>query len=85
MDPLRVVARVVFVYVVLLIFVRLAGKTAVKHSSPLDFVTALIVGDLVDDALWAEVNASVFVAAAGSLFVMHAALDYARYRVGLAR
>ncbi len=85
MDPLRIVVRVVCAYILLLVLVRLAGKTAVKHTSPLDFVTALIVGDLVDDALWADVNASVFVVAAGSLFMMHAALDYARYRAGLAR
>ncbi len=85
MDPLRIVVRVACAYVLLLVLVRLAGKTTVKHASPLDFVTALIAGDLVDDAVWAEVNASVFVVAAGSLFMVHAAVDYVRYRAGLAR
>lgn len=85
MDPLRIVVRVVCAYILLLVMVRLAGKTAVKHASPLDFVTALILGDLVDDAVWAEVNASVFVVATGSLFMVHAAVDYVRYRAGFAR
>ena len=85
MDPLRILIRVVFTYVVLLVLVRLAGKRAIKHGSPFDFVTALIVGDLIDDALWAEVNASVFVVASGALFMVHSAFDYARYRTGLTR
>jgi hypothetical protein len=34
----------------------------------------------VDDALWGEVDASVFVTAVGVLFALHAAFDYARYR-----
>ena len=85
MDPLRIVIRVAFAYVLLLVFVRLAGKRAVKHASPFDFVTALILGDLVDDAVWAEVNASVFVVAAGALFMAHTVFDYARYRTGVTR
>jgi uncharacterized membrane protein YcaP (DUF421 family) len=85
MDPLRIVVRVVFAYLVVLVFLRLTGKRAVKHASPFDFVVALILGDLIDDALWAEVNASTFVVASGALFFVHTAFDLARYRSGLAR
>jgi uncharacterized membrane protein YcaP (DUF421 family) len=85
MDPLRIVVRVVFAYLVVLVFLRLTGKRAVKHASPFDFVVALILGDLIDDALWAEVNASTFVVASGALFFVHTAFALARYRSGLAR
>lgn len=80
MDPLRLLARVVFAYVVLLILVRLSGKHLVKHAAPHDFALALILGDMVDDVLWADVHASVFVVGAGVLTGMHAAFDRLRVR-----
>lgn len=83
MDPLRLLIRVVFAYVVLLVLMRLSGKRAVKQANPFDFTMALIVGDLVDDLLWAEVNAAVFVIAAGTLMLIHVAFDLVRYRAGL--
>lgn len=67
MDPLRLVARCVTSYVVLLLLLRLAGARSVKHASPLDFVVALIVGDLIDDALWAEVPIAQFIVASATL------------------
>jgi uncharacterized membrane protein YcaP (DUF421 family) len=80
MDALRIVARVLFAYVVLLMLVRVSGKHLVKHASPFDFTLSLILGDMVDDVLWAEVNASVFVVGAGVLMFMHTALDLLRFR-----
>lgn len=82
MDPLRIVIRVVFAYVVLLTLIRLSGKRTVKQATPFDFTVALILGDLIDDLLWAEVGASVFVIAAGTLMFVHTAFDLVRYRVG---
>jgi uncharacterized membrane protein YcaP (DUF421 family) len=80
MDPLRIVVRVVFAYVVLLVLVRISGKRLVKQGTPFDFTVALVLGDLIDDLVWAEVNASVFVVAAGMLMFVHAAFDLLRYR-----
>ena len=85
MDPLRIVVRVVFAYSILLVFLRLAGKRAIKHATPFDFTVALILGDLIDDAIWAEVQTSVFVVATGVLMFVHVAFDTLRYRVGLIR
>lgn len=82
MDPLRIVLRVGVAYVVLLALVRVSGKRLVKQGSPFDFTVALVVGDLVDDLLWAEVSASLFVAAAGMLVFVHTAFDLVRYRAG---
>jgi uncharacterized membrane protein YcaP (DUF421 family) len=85
MDPLRIVVRVVFAYVVLLVLMRLGGKRLVTQASPVDFTVAITLGDLVDDPLWAEVHASLFVVAAGMLMFIHTALDRLRYGAGLQR
>ena len=81
MDPLRILARVLFAYMVLLVLVRVSGKHLVKHASPFDFTLSLILGDMVDDMLWADVTASVFVVGAGVLMFTHTALDLLRVRV----
>ena len=85
MDPLRILVRVLFAYVVLLLFVRLSGKGSVRQGSPFDFTIALILGDLVDDLLWAEVSAASFVVATSALMTVHTALDLLRFRAGARR
>ena len=80
MDPLRIVARVVFAYIVLMVMVRVSGKRTVRHASPFDFTLALILGDMVDDLLWAEVDASVFVVATGVLMIIHLCVELAQMR-----
>ena len=80
MDPFRIVARVVFAYVVLLIMVRVSGKRLIRHASPCDFTLTLILGDMVDDLLWAEVDASVFVVAAGMLVMIHICVELMQLR-----
>lgn len=85
MDPLRILVRVVFAYVVLLAFVRLSGKRSVKHANTFDFTMALVLGDMVDDLFWAEVTAASFVVAAGVLMTVHTAMDLLRYRAGALR
>ena len=80
MDPLRIAARVVFAYVVLMIMVRVSGKRLIRHASPYDFTLTLVLGDMVDDLLWAEVDASVFVAAAGMLVMVHICVELVQSR-----
>lgn len=82
MDPLRIVARIVFMWVVLQVFLRLSGKRAIRQGSPFDFTVALVVGDMMDDLIWAEVQAGVFVVATGTLVFVHATLDRWRFRAG---
>ncbi len=69
MNPLRIVVRAVFVYVFLLVMVRLSGKRTVAHGTTVDFVLALVFADLVDDLVWAEVAMTQFVVGAGTLFL----------------
>jgi uncharacterized membrane protein YcaP (DUF421 family) len=80
MDPLRILARVLLSYVLLLILMRAGGKRLVRHASPLDFALSVIIGDMIDDLLWAEVDASVFVVGVGVLLLIHVALDLVRFR-----
>jgi uncharacterized membrane protein YcaP (DUF421 family) len=85
MDPLRIVIRTVFVFLTLLALVRSSGKRTVKQGSPFDFTVALIVGDIADDAVFAEAALSQFVIAVGTLIVVHLLTDIARFRFGGAR
>jgi uncharacterized membrane protein YcaP (DUF421 family) len=69
MDPWRIVVRAAFAYIVLLTMVRLSGKQAVGHVTTMDFVLALIFGDMVDDLLWGEAGGAQFVVGVGTLFI----------------
>jgi uncharacterized membrane protein YcaP (DUF421 family) len=71
MDPLRIVIRVLFAYLVALVLVRIAGHREIKQVDIHSFIVALIMGDLFDDLFWLEVPAAQFVVALGSLFVVH--------------
>jgi uncharacterized membrane protein YcaP (DUF421 family) len=80
LDPLRILVRVVFAYAFLLMLIRISGKHMVRQSSSLDFTLTIILGDMIDDAVWAEVHLSVFVVAALVLAGIHAALTVWRAR-----
>ena len=82
MDPLRLAVRVIFAYAFALALIRASGKRAVKQGDPPSFVLAVILGDVFDDLFWAEVPASQFVVAAGSLVVMHVTASLALFRAG---
>ena len=85
MDPLRIIVRIVFAYVVLLVLTRLSGKRSVKQANAFDFTLSLLIGDMIDDMVWAEVNAAMFVVATSVLMITHVALDLLRFRAGAVR
>ena len=80
MDLTGIVARAIFAYMALLVFVRVSGKQSVRHATTFQFVIALVMGDLVDDAIWAEVSLAKFLVAVAALFATHWAIEYASYR-----
>ena len=82
MDPLRIAVRAVFAVLFLLVVVRVSGKQTVKQGSPFDFTLALILGDMFDDAVWAEVAMSQFVVACSVLIGVHIVTDHLRWRQG---
>jgi uncharacterized membrane protein YcaP (DUF421 family) len=67
MEPEKIAVRALFTFIFLLAIIRSSGKRTVHEGTTFDFVFALILGDLVDDALWAEVPAANFVVATGML------------------
>jgi uncharacterized membrane protein YcaP (DUF421 family) len=71
----------VFAYLFLLVLLRLAGKRTVAQGNTPDFVLAVVLGDMIDDALWAEVSAAQFSAGAGILCFLRVALGQVIWRV----
>ena len=69
MEIYKIAIRAAFSFVFLLALVRLSGKRVVSEGTAFDFVLAVVLGDLIDDALWAEVPISQFVVATGTLAV----------------
>jgi uncharacterized membrane protein YcaP (DUF421 family) len=69
MELHKIAVRVLFAYVVLLTLMRLSGKRSVSQLGAPAFMVTLILGDLIDDLLWAEVGAGKFAAASGGVVV----------------
>lgn len=76
MSLLQIAVRAVVAYVYLLLSVRTSGKRVVAQATPFDFVIALVIGDLVDDALWGEVSSSRFFVAVGTLVLFDCLLKF---------
>jgi uncharacterized membrane protein YcaP (DUF421 family) len=79
MEIGKILVRVVFTYVVMLILLRLSGKRVISESTSFDFVLAIIIGDLFDDLFWAEVPASQFLVAAGTLMLLELSVTLGAY------
>jgi uncharacterized membrane protein YcaP (DUF421 family) len=67
MDPWQIAVRALVAYIYLLATTRATGKRIVSQATPFDFVIALIIGDLIDDAIWAEVSMAKFGAAVAAI------------------
>lgn len=67
MDLGRIAVRALLAYIYLVITTRASGKSTVGQATPFDFLVSLIIGDLIDDALWAEVSLAQFGAAVGGV------------------
>jgi uncharacterized membrane protein YcaP (DUF421 family) len=76
----RVAVRALIAYIYALVLVRLTGKRVVSQLTPIHFVVAVVVGDLFDDVMWAEVTSAEFFAAAGTLFLADITAELASAR-----
>ena len=79
-DLTGIAARAIVAYVALLVLVRASGKQSIRHGTTLQFVIALVIGDMIDDAIWAEVSLAKFLVAIVTLFLTHWAIEYVNYR-----
>ena len=72
MDLWRIAVRVLIAYAYLLFTTRASGKRVIAQATPFDFVVSLIIGDMFDDGIWAEVGMPKFAAGVGSIFLCDA-------------
>ena len=77
MELYRIALRAAFAYCVLLGLLRASGKRTVAQGTAFDFVLALVLGDMVDDLLWAEVPAARFAVGVGALTLVHTLVSVA--------
>jgi uncharacterized membrane protein YcaP (DUF421 family) len=75
----QVAVRAVFAYVALLALLRASGKRTIAQGTAFDFVLALVLGDMVDDLLWGEAPAATFLAAVGTLTLVHTLVAWGQY------
>jgi uncharacterized membrane protein YcaP (DUF421 family) len=80
MDPLRIAIRCIVTFSYLLLMLRINGKTVISQSTAFDFVLSLILGDLIDDFLFAEVSASRFVVASFALVLADLTVKFIGHR-----
>jgi uncharacterized membrane protein YcaP (DUF421 family) len=82
MDPLRLAVRAAFAFVFIFVLVRVSGKRTVKRGDAASFVVAIIIGDMFDDLIWAEVAVSQFIIGVGTLLFVHLLVSENAYRSG---
>lgn len=80
MDLGRIAVRVLVAYIYLLATTRASGKRVISQATPFDLLVSLIIGDLIDDAIWADVSIAKFGAAAGAIFLCDLAVKLVAQR-----
>jgi uncharacterized membrane protein YcaP (DUF421 family) len=70
-DVDRILIRAIFTFITLLALLRISGKRAIAQGSTLDFVVALIIGDMVDDGVYGQSPMSQFVVGTSAVILAH--------------
>lgn len=74
MSVLGLAVRAVVAYLFLLALVRMSGKRLLSEATGIQFVLAIMIGDLVDDAMLATVPFAQLIVAAGTLTILQLGL-----------
>jgi uncharacterized membrane protein YcaP (DUF421 family) len=75
-----VAVRATVMYWYALLIMRLAGKRSIGNLTPIDFVVALIIGDMFDDVIWAEIPIAKGLVGMTTIVLLHSLMAYATYR-----
>lgn len=67
----RIAARAVVIYLVVLITIRMSGKRTVGNFTAFDLLVAMLVVDVVDEAIYGDVTLAQGITAIGSLMLLH--------------
>lgn len=77
MELHAIAIRTVFAWLFLTLLLRLSGKESVSQLSGRTLVVTLVLSDLIDDMVFADVPAASFVVAAGTVVLVHAIVSLA--------
>ncbi|HET6597327.1 MAG TPA: YetF domain-containing protein [Anaerolineales bacterium] len=72
--------RASFVYVFLLVVVRLLGKREIGNTTAFDLIVALILGEVVDEIIYGDVTILQGVVAIGATAVWHLVNSWASFK-----
>ena len=79
-ELLYTALRASFVYVFLLIVVRLLGKREIGNTSAFDLIVALILGEVVDEIIYGDVTILQGVVAIVVVAIWHVANSWASFK-----
>jgi uncharacterized membrane protein YcaP (DUF421 family) len=79
-DLVGIGLRVTVMYGYALLIMRLAGKRSVAHLAPIDFLVGLVLGDMFDDVIWAEVPLAQGLVAFTTIVFLHSMVAFVTYR-----
>lgn len=83
MDPqdlMLTALRASLIYFFLLFVVRILGKREVGNTSAFDLIVALMLGEVVDEAIYGDVSMAKGMLAIGVIAVWHLINSWASYR-----
>jgi len=79
-EIIGLILRISIMYGFALVLLRLAGKRSIGDLSSLDFIVALILGDMFDDVFWAEIPLSQAFVGMTVIILLHVGIAFATYR-----
>jgi uncharacterized membrane protein YcaP (DUF421 family) len=79
-DLAMTALRATVIYFFLLVVIRILGKRAVGQSSAFDLLVALMLGEVVDEAIFGDVSMTKGLLAIGVIAAWHFANEWASFR-----
>ena len=76
MSLLGVAVHALVAYAFLLLLIRVSGKRLLSEATGMEFVLAIMIGDLVDDAVFGQARLTQFAVAAVTLTVLQMAIAF---------
>jgi uncharacterized membrane protein YcaP (DUF421 family) len=79
-DLIGIAVRVSVMYVYALLILRLAGKRSIANLSALDLIVGLVIGDMFDDVIWAEIPLAQGMLGMTTFVLLHSLVTFASYK-----
>jgi uncharacterized membrane protein YcaP (DUF421 family) len=79
-DLLGIALRILVIYLYALFILRLSGKRSVGSLSALDLLVGLIVGDMFDDVIWAEIALAQGLVGMTTVVLLHSLVAWASWK-----